>query len=433
MPLRATVVKKSRQAKKRRANARASASGAPRPRAKKASSGVKLPSGLGASIGAAIGTALAGAPGTALGSVLGGGAQSLLKSVTGFGDYEVAYNTILKPDQVPQFKGGKTVVITHREYVQDIISSSVASAFKIETFMVNPANAQLFPWLQSIAQNFESYRIHGMVFEFKSMSANALNSVNTNLGSLIMSSQMNVLSPDFTNKQAMENYEFGVSCKPSESLMCALECDPKLSTFGPWFNNRIDGNVANGDSRLYDMAKFSIATNGLQGTSVNVGELWVTYQLEFQTPRLSSPDFTIHWQLGGDAGTVTTAAPLSNPVLTSTSDDLEGFVLTNTTITIPKWFSGNIEVAYFVAGTVAAACVDPAMTPSIGASDLNILNLDTENERTSTYAAGTVAFETSAYFKIVSGGLITFSGGTFPTGTVIGDLIIISMSNSLAN
>lgn len=40
------------------------------------------------------------------------------------------------------------------------------------------------------------------------------------------------------------------------------------------------------DIRMFDLCKFQIATNGLQGTNVNVGELWVTYQVAMIKPKL---------------------------------------------------------------------------------------------------------------------------------------------------
>lgn len=59
--------------------------------------------------------------------------------------------------------------------------------------------------------------IEGMYLEYRTMSADALNSTNTALGQVIMSAQYNAGNPDFTNKQEMENYEGGVSVKPSQS------------------------------------------------------------------------------------------------------------------------------------------------------------------------------------------------------------------------
>ena len=50
-------------------------------------------------------------------------------------------------------------------------------------------------------------------------------------------------------------------------------------------------NVPSGsDRRLYDFGNFQIATIGLQGTSVNVGELWVTYEIELFKPKVITED-----------------------------------------------------------------------------------------------------------------------------------------------
>lgn len=390
--------------------------------------------GAGSALGAAIGSAVGGAPGTAIGAALGAAGADLIKSVTGFGDYKVSYNTILFPDQVPQFREkGRSVIVNHREYIQDITSSSVAGAFNINSFIINPGDPATFPWLNNLAEQFEEYRVHGMIFEFKTTSSDALNSTNTALGTVVMATQYNSIAPVFTNKQQMENYEFGASTKPSCSLMHAIECDPKVTSFGPIFTVRQGAGTDTGDVRLYDLGKFSIATVGLQGTSVNVGELWCTYSIELFKPRQSSVDFAAHWQLGGAAGTVTAAAPLSNAVLTSTSANNTGITLSNTVVTFPSSFSGNVLVVYDALGTVGASTVAPAIAASAGATALNLVNSDAQNAIQGTFLAATTYLYEFAYFSLVNGGKLTFSGGTYPTGVVVGDLFINTFPNALIN
>lgn len=364
----------------------------------------------------------------ALGGIIGASAGKLMNKITGEGDYNVRYNTILKPDSVPMFvDAGRSVIISHREYIQDIVSGA-PNTFKIETFSVQPGDNGTFPWLSNIAGQFEEYRIHGMIFEYKTMSADALNSTNTALGQVVMATQYNVLLPTFQNKQQMENYEFGTSVKPSSSVIHPIECDPAVTSFGPIFQVRIDGNTAQGDARLYDMAKFSIATNGMQGTNVNCGELWVSYQIEFLKPRMGNTNFASQYHLGGDGGTIIAADMFSDAVLADNSAD-NGITFGTNTIVFPNWLSGNVIINYSCFGTVAAACVDPTFTGTLGATGLNILNNNTENQRKNTYAAGTVAFETSAYFTLVNGGTVTLSAATLPTGVVIGDVVVASLPN----
>jgi predicted nucleic acid-binding Zn ribbon protein len=105
------------------------------------------------------------------------------------GDYQVHNDTqknSLFTEGAYNFKRQRSV-ITHREYITDIVTSSTAGAFSYVTYSINPGQDSLFPWLSNIAQCFEAYKMHGLVFEYKSMSADALNSTNTALGQVILS------------------------------------------------------------------------------------------------------------------------------------------------------------------------------------------------------------------------------------------------------
>lgn len=117
-----------------------------------------------------------------------------------------------------------------------------------------------------------------MVFEFRSMSADALNSTNTALGSVVMCTDYDSADVPFSSKQQMENTEFGVSCKPSSNMIHAIECAPKVTTATELYV-RARNIPAGTDIRLYDWGKFYIATSGFQGTNVNCGELWVSYDI----------------------------------------------------------------------------------------------------------------------------------------------------------
>jgi len=224
--------------------------------------------------------------------------DSVLKKLSGSGAYvlgetDIKHNTIIRPthdDNIPHFgmiKGG--VRIQHREYIKDIYSSSIAGEFKNEVFRVNPALKETFPWLSALATNFERYRFTGLCFEFKSGSSDALNSINTALGYVVCASQYNSLADSFINKQQMENTQYCVSVKPSNSIIHPIECDPQLQT-SPVLYTRLasTGDIAKGDLRLYDWCQEEIATVGMQGANVNLGELWVSYDVILYLPVLAS-------------------------------------------------------------------------------------------------------------------------------------------------
>jgi len=230
---------------------------------------------------------LGGIAGGPAGAMLGGLGGQVVSKLMGQGTYSVRKNSIIHPtqsEQVPAFgnvSGGTRV--RHREYIADINSSTT---FTNTSYPINVGNSDVFPWLSAIAQNYEQYTINGMVFEFISTSANALNNTNTALGTVIMSTQYNSLAPPFINKQQMENNIYTVSCKPSESVMHPIECEIGQTPNNPLY---VYAGLSppTGDIRLYNLGNFQLATVGSQAVA-NIGELHVSYDITLYKPQLSS-------------------------------------------------------------------------------------------------------------------------------------------------
>lgn len=223
---------------------------------------------------------LLGPAGARVGASLGDWGANIL----GMGDYEVKSNSLLEGNGVPKVHATKRgVSISHREFLGDITGSQ---AFTSRTYPINPGSSVTFPWLSNIAEMFQSYRIKGMIFEFNSTSADALNSVNTALGTVIMSTQYNVALPPLVNKAEMEQYEYTVSGRPSRNLTHCVECDPSLQVMEHLFT-RTGALPAGQDYQFYDWGNFQLATVGMQAAAV-IGELWVSYEVEFLKPRIAS-------------------------------------------------------------------------------------------------------------------------------------------------
>lgn len=236
----------------------------------------------GSYLGGLAGSAVGGPVGGMIGSAAGGLAHYIGK-IFGSGDYVASKkprsNSILSP-QAPSFSGSSgTVRIRHREFLGDVLSSSTANTFDINAYPINPGLAGTYPWLAKVCgSTFQQYQINGQCYEFRSMSSDALNSTNTALGQVIMCTDYDSADVAFTSKQQMENTEFGVSCKPSVNMLHAIECASKRTSMTKQYI-RAYANPPNTDVRMYDLGKFYIATNGCQGTNVNLGELWVTYDI----------------------------------------------------------------------------------------------------------------------------------------------------------
>lgn len=200
---------------------------------------------------------------------------------------------------VPTFgtKRQTSVRIKYREMLTDVISSTSAAAgsWQAYTLGINPALSQAsggcFPWLSNIAQCFEEYVWHGLVFEFKSTSANTISNTTTALGEIILAGNYNTIvqapTVPFASYQAMLQYEFSTSAKVSQNQIMGIECRRKDNPVDEFYTRT--GPVPFGaDPRLYDLATFTYAINGYPYQNVNLGQLWVCYDVELKKPKLPS-------------------------------------------------------------------------------------------------------------------------------------------------
>jgi len=232
-----------------------------------------------------------GAPG------VGYNAGAALSKVLGFGDYKVKSNTLMS-NGVPVFSRGKrSIRVRHREFLGDI--NSVTGFSISNTYPLNPGLSITFPWLSTLANSYQQYRIHGMLFEFVSTSADALNSTNTALGQVVMATQYDSTRPLWSTKAEMESAEFSCSGRPSANLIHPIECDVKQT---PIANLYIRNDDTSGDIRMTDLGYTSIAVVNTQAASV-VGELWITYDVELLKPVMPSGGVSIETSAIGHATT----------------------------------------------------------------------------------------------------------------------------------
>nr|QRI44182.1 MAG: capsid protein [Cressdnaviricota sp.] len=244
--------------------------------------------------------------------------------LTGLGAYtlsNIKHNSLITPD-VPQVRnavyaeGG--TIIRHREYLGPIVTSSVAGQFNIVSYPLNPAQSLTFPWLSTISQNYEEYKPNGLMFEFRSTASDAIaSSTNLALGQVMMCTQYDPTDPEFNTDIELLNYSWAQSGKVSDNVQHYVECDPKQSPLSHLYT-RTGTEASPSDLRFSDFGRFSIATSGLQGTSVQIGQLWVTYEFIMYKPKIGQDQST-----GGGmflytnrSGSVTSGTIFGNPLST---------------------------------------------------------------------------------------------------------------------
>lgn len=254
-------------------------------------------SGLGYGLGGLAGGALAtylGKPELAP-AAAGFGAQfsdmseRRYKRFFGMGDYTLRSNSLITgggsgTQALIQPQGSRAVRIIYREYIGDVFThATVAGAFNLVSYPLNPGLLQTFPWLAPIALQYEQYTPLGMVFEFKSTSSEYV--ATQALGSVIMSTEYDVMDPAPANKQEMLNTCYSNEAKPSSGIIHGVECDPRDTPNKIYFVRH--GSVTSGDNlRDYDIGFFNIATQGGATANLNLGSLYIHYDIVFRKEQI---------------------------------------------------------------------------------------------------------------------------------------------------
>jgi len=358
--------------------------------------------------------------GTKFGSWLGG--------IFGFGSYRIKQNSVFNSmsQQVPfMHSSSESIILRHREYIADVSSTA---AFTSTVYAINPGLNGSFPYLSTIAQAFQEYEFKGLAYEFKSTSADALNSTNTALGSVSMAIQYRTDANAFVDKQQLLNEMWAVDGKPSDNNLIFVECAPMDNPFKVQY---VRGSaVPSGqDAKMYDLGKLTVATYGSQATAV-VGELWATYEIVLRKPQLSSGLNLYGRSAHVSCSTCSTGSYLANSVATM---DSIGLTIAATTITFPLGTQGHYIVSFNWSGTSAVTATVGAAGTNCSASPFTLANGGLYIESPQSGVTATAMTETFilSITDPTKVALVTLSGGTIPTNSTC-DLIVCQLSYPFA-
>jgi len=359
---------------------------------------------------------------------LGGLGGDLIDHIFGTGDYHdsVCVNSLMDKGGPPQFANNsksRATRVLHREFVQDVIGST---AFTNTVYPIAITNSTLFPWLSAVASNYEQWRIHGMLFEFRSTSG--VLSTTQALGAVVMATQYDALDNPFVNKQQMENYEYSNSCAPCSNILHGLECMRNLVA-APILDTALSerpGVVS--DIRLSQFGVFNLATVG-QTNAVTIGELWVTYDIELLKPRISALASALPFNMVcfeatyntttcsnavpfGPTGTMVVSAALAPVVASEPSAVLSSFLnVTNNTVPLPNAAapcfstnSANFAIPAVFAGRTIALVMSFVGTGFSGSTVISVVSggATVQNQITSTITATAYSGMSSIQLPIIN-------------------------------
>lgn len=215
-----------------------------------------------------------------LGEHIGEKVFASLSKAIGSGDYEIMgarANSLFSGNMQ---RKGDGFSIVHREYIRDITANG-SGTFSLDAFDCNPGLSDVFPYLCNIANNFEEFRINGMIFEFVSTATNY--SANTSLGTVICTAEYNTSATPYTSKVQMENANNAVAARTDRNILFGIECDEFPNS--RYYVKTV--TAAATPVNLTTPATFYVGqvlpTSIPAGTII--GELWVSYDITFYRPR----------------------------------------------------------------------------------------------------------------------------------------------------
>lgn len=338
------------------------------------------------------------------------------KHVLGWGDYGVPWkvvgNTLMSQGAAPVMGIGRDseIRVKHKEFVGALMSTT---EFTNRVYHINPGQDALFPWLSAVAANFQKYRLEGAMLIFESSIPSGIATFSS-LGSVILAANLNPSAPAASTQLEMEQMQFAASCKPSENMAAPIECAPHLgATQG--LSVRTGDVPAEASINDYDHGTLQIATVGQPSAGVQLGKLYIVYDLVLQLPRYLGPGGMIQnaYHTGASASA---AAPFG----TSSAEvfDNVGCTLAPTTLTFPRGSSGLWEVTCDYAGTAASVAV-PTVTYTSGCEAGPLLYNSGTTSKSLVPSSGS---QTNATFKFVvkvtdnaSPAVVTVGSGTLPT------------------
>jgi hypothetical protein len=321
------------------------------------------------------------------------------------------------------FGNKNSIIVQESEYIGEVTSNSTAFSL-LSTYPINPGQAVTFPWLSTIAKNYEKYEFLSLQWIYKPEVSQY--ATNGQTGKVLLSVDYDASDAPPQNKQQMEDVVPHSDAMPYQQLK--LNCRPKEMHQNSDAKYVRPGNLpANSDIKTYDAGNLFVGISAIATNSGTLGELHVKYICKFSIPILESQGTQINNSLAEFTDTtplaITTASNLTDLMPNLVGTNGINVINTSGVITAP---AGNYLVIWTAQYTNTGANLTQATTflqngvTNVGqtsissAGSTNLLN-------NGSYFWRSDGTATTALRLVVN---TTFSAGT---ATVQGNIVINSI------
>ncbi len=159
----------------------------------------------------------------------------------------------------------KGVVISHTEMIGTLVTSSSASSYACYSFVANPGKSSMFPWLSTIAVNYEKYKFRKLAVALVS------NQSTSTVGKLGVG-----FDYDSTDDMPADRVEFfALTHHVESSIWDSVGLQVPVDNL-PRFTN----THTTTDSKLIDAGQILLMADQVVATSTAVADIIVSYEVE---------------------------------------------------------------------------------------------------------------------------------------------------------
>jgi hypothetical protein len=289
-----------------------------------------------------------------------------------------------------------------------------------------------------LALNFEEYTIKGLVFYFNTTCGSAISSTNNALGTVGLVTVYDPTDPALGSKRECEDYVGCVAGVPSCSLMHPIECKPRSNVLDRLY---IQTSALNDDEdkKFYSHGTLNVFTQGMQAAGVTLGELWVSYDIEFYNPKIL-PIGTIN-QAYDYYNVPTYSDQTASKLLGPSNKTPIGNLLTTYSgstglFTIPTGTSAGIYLVYVAQSSPLIGYSFQMNSLSANLNGIALFRSDSTNQLL-TPESSIPTLNHGAMFALykTDSSAATFGvnfAGAIPSGNLTADILIIKMPDSFS-
>lgn len=197
----------------------------------------------------------------------------------------------------PKMRNGKDgLVVHHKEYMSNIVSNATTLGFKAVGLTLNPGKISTFPWLSTLAGNFDKYRIISCTISL------VTNQPTTTAGRIGVGFDYDSTDPVPDDRTDFFSLTHHAECAAWDCLDFTIPLQGGV---------RFVNSHTVTDSKLIDYGQVILMTDQIvtTGTAINLGDAIIEYAVELIDPQQAimltyalvgknPPDFTSMTQVG---------------------------------------------------------------------------------------------------------------------------------------